>query len=197
LYEYPSAVAQWSNFLSTTEAGWKTFRDSCVAAGPDGCALYDSSAEKIANRLEKIYASLKTNPLAVPLGKNNTGATSADYGILDYGMARNAIFGFLYSPYSPSASAVALADGLAAIEKGDGYPMWQFLKLVAPADEFDCKCSTVPVEQPATGLEITSSIRCSDGDAFEDSPEKLREHYERMAKDSSFAEFLVIRVWCS
>lgn len=188
---------RWSNNLRDTDAGWNIFLDSCVSAGPEGCALYESTSSKVASRLQRIYDSLKVNPLAVPLGRNETSASSSDYGILDYGAVRGVIFHFLYSPYSPSLNAATLASALAAVEKGDGLPFWKLLKSGQP--EFDCKCDRSSTSKSSSSIshENLYSVACSDGDVVEDDLQALKSHFEDMAKDSSFAELWGIRLGCS
>lgn len=178
--------------IRDTDKTLKWFTDACADAGPDDCALYESSPAKVAARVDNLFAKLKTQPIAVPLPHNSTGAPS--YGVVDYALVRGLVFGFLYKPMNNgTTSAASLARILAAADKGDGLLAWNANKDAQP--QLKCECPGAPA-LPAMGS-ATHAIACSDGDPVDDSVEQLQELYEKMAKDSSFADMWGLRVSCS
>jgi hypothetical protein len=192
-------LAQWNNSLRTTDAGWRLFIDSCVAAGPDNCELYDLTTDKILDRLEKLYAALKARPIPItPLGSSTD--VGLDYGVLDYGIVRRVIFRFLFKPFAPGPlNATALAGALATAEKGDGRPMWTLYHKSLQQPALDCQCGVPPPPRRpfSTGTEANLAVACSEGDVVADSLAELHTHFERMAKMSSFAELWHRRIECS
>lgn len=189
--------AQWSINLRDTDATLKWFTDGCAEAGPKECALYEDSKEKVAARVDNLFAKLKTNPIPVPLPSNSTSAT--DYGIVDYGLVRGIVFQFLYKPYNSGASAnrtisaTKLAKALAAADNGDGLPLWDLQKAGRPS--LKCECPGAPKSAPLGSAHL--AIMCTDGEPVTDTLEELREHYEAMVKYSSFADVWAARVGCA
>jgi hypothetical protein len=192
------SLAQWNNSLRTTDAGWRLFIDSCIAAGPGYCELYDLTTDKILDRLEKLYATLKARPISITPPGNSTDI-SLDYGVLDYGIVRRVIFKFLFKPFAPGPlNATALAGALAAAEKGDGRPMWILYHKSLQQPALNCQCGVPPSQRPlSTGMEANLAVACSEGDVVTDSLVELHAHFERMAKMSSFAELWHRRIECS
>lgn len=193
-------TAQWSNNLRDTDAGLSMFYQACVEAGPDECALYASDTAAVKQRVDSIFITLKNRPIPIHARKNsNATSDMADYGIVDYKMARALTFQFLYSPYgSKGLEAASIARALAATEVGDGRPLWELAAIIRQK-EFRCNCDQDKEETPQARMdrEGTLSIACSDGDVVNDSLEELQTHYEGMAKMSSFAELWNIRIGCA
>jgi hypothetical protein len=165
------------------------FADSCVQAGPEKCALHESSGEAVLARIQKIYDSLKEAPVPVV-----TGNGSGDYGIVDYGMLRNAVHGFLYSPFSiPAQSMAAIFAGL---EKGDGSLIWA--NQIDPRNFLQCTNDT-SVRQDSGGFGFlgTAAIGCGDADPVNDTLPMLNEWFEENKKQSSFADVWPYRVICA
>jgi hypothetical protein len=116
--------------------------------------------------------------------------------LVDYGMARQVVFQYLYGPYgSRGMNASTAAAALAATEVRNGRPLLDLAKSLRA--EFKCECGKDGARQDLSGRESTFAIACSDGDDVEDSVEELHAHYEKMAKFSSFAELWSVRVQCS
>lgn len=184
-------IAQWSNNLRDTNASMDLFYSACAEAGPAACALYEPTAEAVKTRMEKIFASIKAQPIALLSSSNGTSAS--DYGILDYRTVRGLVFLYLYSPYS--FPAPALARALAHIEQRDGKPIFDFASAIIQGVNFKCDCGTK--QSPFFFPEALLAVACSDGDVVDDSVEELQRHYEGMANSSSFAELWDIRIRCS
>jgi hypothetical protein len=173
------------------------FYEACVEAGPDACALHETTVGAVESRVENIFAKLKAQPIPVYAPAASKSTSSVNYGLTDYAVARNIVFQFLYGPYGGGGyNATAVANGLAAAEKGDGRPLWDLKK--ETLTDFKRECGK---DEPRTelygGKETTLAIACSDGDIVDDSVDELQMHYEEMAKQSSFAEFWNWRVQCA
>jgi hypothetical protein len=173
------------------------FYEACFEAGPDACALYETTVDAVESRVENIFAKLKARPIPVYAPAATKSTSSVNYGLTDYAVARNIVFQFLYGPYgSRGHNATAVANGLAAAEKGDGRPLWDLTK--DSLTDFKCECGKdEPGTEPIGGRETTLAIACSDGDVVDDGVEELQAHYEEMAKQSSFAELWNIRIQCA
>jgi hypothetical protein len=182
---------------SDTDKTLKWFADACHVAGPTGCALYSSTADEVFLRVQALLTSLKTRPIAVlpPAESTATLVDPSSYGIIDYGTVRGFLFSWLYKPLSAGLPAKKLASMLAALELGDGAPLWEVLKAGQPT--FSCECPAK--ERIANLMDANSAIACGDGDVVEDSLKELQEHYERMDREfGSWADLLAIgRVRCS
>ncbi|KAJ7474199.1 TAP-like protein-domain-containing protein [Mycena latifolia] len=168
-----------------TDKVLQTFFDSCAAAGPELCAFYAPTPAAIAERLAALTASIRTNPVPV--------VTPTAYGIVDYSLLRSALFTSFYVPYILFAP---IAQGLAALEAGDGSILFSILQTAPP---FACDCSADQVPFHLNNAEAVVAIQCGDGIEVTDSVEQLREFYKNAAKTSEFVEFLVGsgRVSCS
>jgi hypothetical protein len=187
---------QWSNQLRDTDAGLQMVYESCVEAGPESCALHAPNAAGVKARADTIFTKLKTGPLPVLPAKNATSAL--EYGLVDYVMVRSLVFQFLYSPYDKKGmNAAIVASALAAIEHGDGRPLWDLASAYRTKD-FKCDCDKDRDFKPPRYTKVSNlAITCSDADAVEDNVAGLQAHYENMAKMSSFAELFDVRVNCA
>jgi hypothetical protein len=164
------------------------FYSACAARNE--CALQEDSASEVKARLDGIFANLLKNPLPVFTNESNHG-----YGLVDYSMARRVVFQWLYKPYQKApVNASTLASALAALEKGDGVPMWN---IRAPDPMLKCDCAREPSTPSAINRETTLAIACGDGKPVGDDVDTLRAFYEDMAKDSSFAEIWQLRLECA
>jgi hypothetical protein len=98
-----------ASLVADTDKTMQDFFDHCYAAGPDNCAFYASSPSEIEASLNKIYDSLRSQPLPVFSGDT--------YGVLTYDQLRGTILGALYFA---QASFPILAQGLAELQAGNG-----------------------------------------------------------------------------
>lgn len=179
-------AALWADNLADTDKVLETFFTSCVSAGPSACAFYAASPDQIVARLDALYASIKRQPVPV--------FSPSQYGTVDYSMLRQVIMSSLTSPYD---SFPALAQALAALEKGDGGPM---LQMGASGEQLQCDCpGNNDAISGVLGLEAQDAISCTDGTPVEDGLDQLQAFYEETAKKySSFADVWVShRVRCA
>lgn len=159
---------------------------ACADVGPERCILYESTAQRIHDRLTSILETLKRNPIAA-----STGCGSHDYGIVDYKMVKSFLLMFLYSPYSPGA-AERLAFALRALEIGEARPFWN---LIRPLQQgLTCTC---PSEAPTLQtLEAQQAIHCGDGVPLEDTVDEIDEFFHELRQQSEFADVWPYRVMC-
>ncbi|KAJ7660890.1 Alpha/Beta hydrolase protein [Mycena polygramma] len=156
-----------------TDKVLQSFFDGCAAAGPDLCAFYEPTAAAIAYRLEALTNSVRAQPVPV--------ITPTTYGIIDYSLLRQTIFQTFYTPYTLFP---LLAQGLAALENGNGTVLYSIL--ATPA--FQCNCNGT-VSPPSD--DSTVAIECGDPVQVMDSIDQVTEFYENAVKTSQFVEFLV------
>ena len=86
-----------------------------------------------------------------------------------------------------------MATVLAAIEQGDGRPLWELHE--DPQQTVECDCGEGNQTDIVFG--VGTAISCSDGDPVTDTPEELDAWFERLAAASSFADVWAIHVSCS
>ena len=187
--------ALWSQNLVDTEKGLGMFFEQCADAGPELCGLYESTSQKVEARYNVLLDTLKRRPLAV--FTNGEDSTAQDYGVVDYSMVKSTIFMFLYNPYAgilghPSAAS-RLSFLLNEVEKGNGLPLWNTLKLGLP--HFQCKCGQddplAVLPTPAT----TITILCGDGKVVDKTIEELEDH--QLGMNSTFADLWPWHARCS
>ncbi|KAJ7019501.1 TAP-like protein-domain-containing protein [Mycena alexandri] len=160
-----------------TDKVLQTFFDSCVAAGPDLCAFYESTASAIADRLTALTNSIRKQPVPV--------VTPTAYGIIDYSALRSVLFTSFYVPYILWGP---VAQGLAALEGGDGSILFSITQTAPP---FQCDCSNDTVPFHLNNAEAVFAVQCGDGVQVTDTLDELRDFYDNAAKTSQFVEFLV------
>uniref|UniRef100_A0A0W0G9H3 Uncharacterized protein n=1 Tax=Moniliophthora roreri TaxID=221103 RepID=A0A0W0G9H3_MONRR len=158
----------WKDVVSDTDATLKWFFKDCHDAGAEKCSFYESSAEAIEERLNRLYQSIIRAPVPV------RGA-----GLIDYASLRFVIFNALYYPLTRwSTLATALAD----LEKGNGTTLAQMSGLV-PSSSPDSDDAPVSF---ANNDESQTVIVCNDGDAVPPSLEHAQQHYEESLKVSEW-----------
>jgi hypothetical protein len=157
--------------VTDADKALQTFFDGCAAAGPDLCAFYKPTAEEIADRLTALTASIRTQPISA--------LTPTGYGLVDYSLLRLSILGSLYHPFSLFPT---LAQGLAALEKGDG----SILFSISQGPAFQCNCDNSTFSPTD---DSTTAVTCGDAIEVTDSIEEVTEFYQNALKRSQFAEF--------
>ena len=165
---------------------------ACVTAGPSKCPLYEDNASLVKARVDRLLERLKTEPVTV---YNSTGP-GVNYAVVDYALAKNAIFRVLYNTHTAGA---LLVNALATLEEGGAEILSTFSDKTALENLIECTCpATGETHNQFQSFEVTFSIACSD--RLENRQEDLnsvRGAYEEMAKTSSFAEVWISRVACS
>ena len=190
-----SFLALWSNNLRDTDKVLGMFFQACAAAGPELCALHESSASKIKERFMNILAFLKTSPMAVTDGPLSS---PVEYGTVDYSVALQVAFAFTYDPYPNRPGTIAateLASAFAALEKGNPVPLWRLQK--TDMVEFNCRCGQKPKPPASFNVDATAAISCTDGEPVEDTVEELKKYWETILEDSMLGVFWDLRARCS
>ena len=172
------------------------FMQACVTAGPHVCPLYEPSVEKVHARITNILNNLKRRPLSVR--PNSTSSEPGAYGLVDYRIAKMAIFTFLYSPYGggkPAYPALRLAYALSEAGKGNGAPL---LKYDAPFWPLKCECAVPGEPKNLTSLspDPLVAIMGSDAAVQNDTVEDLEAHFDAMFETSEFADMWPFRARC-
>ncbi|KAJ6485610.1 TAP-like protein-domain-containing protein [Mycena sanguinolenta] len=165
-------ATKWSNNLLDADKAWMTFADGCVAAGPNGCALYAPTAADVIEKVDKIYASVRARPVPV--------RSETSFGLVDWTMVRATIFESLYSPY---ALFPIVARALAELHDGNGTTLFRILE--EPA--FECACG--PARYQFEHLpDATPGILCNDGKRISPEYEDVLAHYQNLSETSSWAD---------
>lgn len=158
---------------------------SCVNAGPDKCALHESSVAGIQARVDAILTRLRTALLSVE-------AEDGSRAIVDYPAALQVMFSTLYQSHKQGAQ---LMHALAELEQGNGFPIYNSSVQREINDLMTCNCGeTVPVDAL---WDRFSAIACGDVDDRGEYLEDLRVAYEEMAQISKFAEVWPARMFCA
>ncbi|KAF8965907.1 TAP-like protein-domain-containing protein [Flammula alnicola] len=159
----------WANQSLDTEKVLQEFFQGCFKAGPQACAFYDTSPAAISRNLVALYSKVIAQPAVA------YSPSLPEYGIVDHAVLKSAIFNSLYIPYS---SFSPLAQGLAALRKGNGSLLYQLSSALAS--------------------EALAAIACGDGEKVTDNSATLEKYAETISNLSSFSDVVVsIRTLCS
>ncbi|KAI3617990.1 alpha beta hydrolase fold family [Moniliophthora roreri] len=139
------------NQIVDSDKAMQTFFDGCHAAGPEACPFYASSPSEIAANLEKIYGSLRQQPLPVFAGDS--------YGVVTYDALRKVVTSALGGPVG---LFVPLAAGLAQLSAGNGTLIHQLYSTLV-ADDISIS-------------EAMIAIECSDADPLNMTASNLRDY---------------------
>ena len=153
---------------------------ACVDAGPSTCPLYESSADKVSARVDKLLDSLKTQPLSF------FNSTINDFGVLDYSTAKFAVLQTIYKPYNVVGGGASLLSAIAAAEQGEGRPLYDTFIGAPSSSPFECPTSAVDQVSFASGLESQWSVRCGDLSRPPLSLDELKANYAETEHDSHF-----------
>ncbi|EJC98089.1 alpha/beta-hydrolase [Fomitiporia mediterranea MF3/22] len=173
----------WGNNLRDTDKALQVFYQSCVAAGPSKCPLYENSTSLVQARVERVLNKLKSAPIPV---YGSLFDAPIEFSVIDYGVVRNVILVILYNLH---ALGRFLAETLSDLEDGHA-DLLHFISVRRVFDQLmKCDCPA-PGEAPApfSGFyETTYSIACGDAVDRDDDLESVRQAFDEMAKMSSFA----------
>jgi len=167
----------------------EAFFKDCASAGPHGCAFHAPTPGAISQKLERILESLYEQPIPVQ--------TEGSYGIVDYSMLKMLLFNSLYQPY---ALFPLLARALSDLEKGDATKVFGLATLLQfpGTKQLHCSCDGSPNPFSDNGFEAQTAIICTDGEKIQNTLEDSQNHYEKLARQSKWAEIWAnIRIGCS
>lgn len=163
-----------------TDNTMQAFFDQCAAAGPARCPFYAPTPEDIAHNLTALYDAVRVRPVPV--------RTSTSYGLVDYDRLRYTIFSSLYSPF---ATFLPLATGLAELAAGDGTRLFQLLEM----PPFQCSCGDA-ASTDAFG-DASSAIACNDGEVVPSSLEEFQKYFDENIRVSGWSDIWAhIRASC-
>jgi hypothetical protein len=175
--------------ISDTDKDAEFFYRNCAEAGPDECAIYEKTPDAVKARVEKLFDTLKHEPIPVAIG---TGPQ--DYGIIDYNMVRRTFFDFLYQPFAFGGKNASVL--LAQLEKRDGSQF--YASKLSSLNFLQCSCEDkVHQDQVGFGQLGTLAIACSDGDLVNATVPELQTWFKNNQKVSKFADMWPIRVLCA
>ncbi|KIP07572.1 hypothetical protein PHLGIDRAFT_117965 [Phlebiopsis gigantea 11061_1 CR5-6] len=101
-----------TSLLSASDA-LDAFYTACAAAGPNACALAAATPEAVRSRVDALLFSLQIAPVPV--------RPATALGVVDAPLLLDQLYETLISPY---ASGAAFAAAVAALETGDGAPIY-------------------------------------------------------------------------
>lgn len=160
----------------------KIFADSCHAAGPDSCAFYANSSIEISANLDKLFDSVKAQPVPV--------ITPISYSVFGFTLLKNAVFDAFYAPHQYFAP---LAQGLADLAQGNASTIYSALVEVPP---FECQSDSN--SSVNNTYEAGVAIACGDAGPVNDTVSQLQDFYSAGLKVSSLADLVSNwRVFCS
>jgi hypothetical protein len=161
--------------LLDTDKAVDTFFQSCFEAGPDLCAFYDSSPQKISANLDALYEQLKIAPMPAN--------DSTSYGVVDYGFLRHTIRTLVYTPYQ---TFQPLAEGLALLAQGNASLIFSLNH--SPLESNPCSCGTS--DPNINGFDALLTIVCNDADVQNRTLEQWEDVFNATANVSAYAEVL-------
>ncbi|KLO10612.1 hypothetical protein SCHPADRAFT_942694 [Schizopora paradoxa] len=147
----------WSNNLLDADAALLDICSACMNAGPDKCALHESSAELVLQRINNILKDIKLSPIPIFIDRDSV----SEYGVVDYAIVKSVILMVLYSTHD---SGSMLVDILAALERGDALPWFHMTSGPALRRLLSCDCPVPGHKSPPFQgfLEQFLAIACSD-----------------------------------
>ncbi|KIJ43912.1 hypothetical protein M422DRAFT_228944 [Sphaerobolus stellatus SS14] len=172
---------RWYSNLLDTDKILKYWLNECVAAGP-ACPMHDDSTEAISQRVHNVFEALRVQPFPVLNG--------SIYGILELGPVKKLLFQTLYNPFT---FLPAFTKALAALEAGDGLPMFSLLQAGKPVP----KCDKDPlVVLPLH--EAGAAVACGDALGAGRDIESIAKHLEELSDLSVFADVWTVltRIGC-
>ena len=139
--------------------------------------------DRLHTRAVPVHVTHTLRPLRVP------------YGVVDYKMAKTALFAFLSAPYerkNGGFDAVRLAGALRDLERGDGVALWGLVS--GEVERVECG----EEERSFRGApdEAQRAVLCGDGERVGDRVEDLQAQFEGMRESSEFADVFMVRGGC-
>lgn len=171
-----------------------TFYTTCHAAGPEECAMYDTSPAMIEARVDVLLNHLKTHPIISPKSVHVAGLPE----IVTYAHIRRLIATSLYIPVYTFPH---LARTLSALEKGDASV---YLSAFTSATPLSCSCSSDCPSLPSPpidstdaegNLDVSPAVICADGGAMNDSIAYMEKRTAFLLKQSKAAGAVHAMSW--
>lgn len=185
----------WSNNLIDTDAALLDICRACANAGPEKCALHESSAELVLQRINNLLNKLKFAPIPA-IKQPDVQSPALEYGVVDYGIVKTMILVMLYNTHT---TGDFLVNMLAALEKGNTLPWFQLTRGQVLRQLLSCDCPAPGHKPPPFDgvMERTLAIACGDNEIENESFAEVKTVYDDIAKLSSFADAWGIHAACS
>ncbi|KAI0762145.1 alpha/beta-hydrolase [Trametes elegans] len=165
-------AALWNSNLVDMEAVIDSFFTFCHQAGPDRCALHDSTPEKIRARYFSLLSAVEAEPFPLPGAEPPVLVTRK--------VLQGQIFG---AAYKPLALFGLVADIVRALETRNTSALTELAPKIVPPTE--CECN-VP-EPWRSDTEAFNAVACGDGDEHPYDAETYAAYYTALARDSPLA----------
>ncbi|CCM00815.1 uncharacterized protein FIBRA_02857 [Fibroporia radiculosa] len=173
-YDYRSSM--WNTNFMNTNSIFDAFFSLRHVAGPDKCAMYDSTQHRIRMRVDSVMQRLAEEPAIVPFAHGGPALITT---------TQLQQFQFL-ATYSPFQIFSYLADLLVAIERNNQTALALLTNGFTPL--FICAetCRDAP-DHWAEFAQALAAIACGDGDPVSYDSEGQKRDFERMYAQASFA----------
>lgn len=147
--------------------------------------MYEHSTWLISERLNKLLAKIKAEPIPYLW-------SGSLYGLVDYSSVKSMIFSSLYKK-THGGSGKTLLSLLAGLERGDGISFSRYVDYL-----FKCDCSEPGNDVRSWGgITPTIAIACGDAAPFNETLEDVREVYDKMAQNTTFADVWPYHLYCT
>ncbi|KAK7014419.1 Abhydrolase-4 domain-containing protein, partial [Favolaschia claudopus] len=183
----------WMKNLQDTEKTWNTFLTGCVAAGPDACALYESTPAAIQAKVDALSQQIRTRPVPAVM---SLSALTPSYHVVDYSLLRQTIFNALYNPY---ASFQQLALDLHDLSVGNGSTLYEMSvaeALFSPPYHCPANTSEAGHDEFLNVQDGQFAIQCNDGATVSADYSDARAKYEELCASSPWCDVWPIRMTC-
>ncbi len=144
-------AALWNTNIVDVDRAVDALFDFCHQAGPDKCALYESSPDKIRRRFFRVLEHVKENPVTIPLAEPPAIITH-----------KALLAQFFYATYKPLTMYALVVNTIHAIETGNTAALTALAPLIV--SPIECKCGDRPDPAFRGDNEVTFAIACGDGD---------------------------------
>lgn len=176
-----------------TDTGLMMFYQRCVDAGLLACPLYAPTANEVGVRIEHILESLRTDPISF------YDPSSKQYGLVDYSLVKRALFAAMYTPENFSSF---LFIALAHLEVGEVAMIWAISGQGFVHDLITQPCSCPAPDSGERdnltgGWDAMFAIACGDAEEVGGDVKELRRNFEKLSKQSVFADCWGVQVSCS
>lgn len=186
------------NSVRDADAVMEAFYSLCHKAGPERCALYDSSPENIKERHITVLERLRVQPV-IYMPPTATDSTLPE--IVTYSKIRKLAATALYRP---NFYFTHLAEILAALEDGDGAPYYAFVTRHGMPFSNVCSIEDPPATEPLTADAEGSddafpTILCADGKPLDKDPRHFQAYVNEMGVISKASGAIVVhdRIACA
>lgn len=184
-----------ANFLADADKVMEAFYVYCHKYGPDTCAIWESTAAKIEQRVDKLLQRLKTHPVVVAPPPQRMELPE----IVTYSSMKRLISAALYRPIYMFSH---LARIIAALEESNGRPFVEYVAAQGRT-QFSCSClldGRLPgaIEEEAKD-DASTAIMCTDGGRFNETLEDFIEYANELMQlsKSSGAVNTLFRLSCA